>query len=65
MNFSFSRTSLWKLTNLNEGTIGKVDLADPLTVRGNSSVTSFNERFLFVTGGESLASVEYYDIDIN
>ena len=52
---------------MGEGTIIKNDLAEPLTnlthTEASPSFTSFNERFLFVTGGKSgLTNVEYYNI---
>ena len=56
--------SLWKLTDLNEG-ITKEDLANPLTERNCPSITAFNELFLFVSGGDGLNSVEYYEIATN
>ena len=57
--------SLQKLTNLIDGQITKKDLANALTARNYPSVTSFNERFLFVTGGQGLNSFEYYEIAVN
>ena len=57
--------SLWKLTNLIDGQITKEDLANALTARNCPSVTSFNESFLFVTGGRDLNSFEYYEIAAN
>ena len=54
----------WKLTDLNEG-ITKEDLADPLTSRKNPSITTFNELFLFASGGLGKNSVEFYEIDTN
>ena len=57
--------SLWKLTNLIDGKISKEDLAIPLKSRKDPSVTTFNQRFLFVTGGIGLNNVDYYDTAVN
>ena len=63
---------LMKLTNLSSGQITKEELSNSLNVRCWPSLTSFDSRYLFVTGGSTdnnktnvLASMEMYDISCN